>query len=248
MKKDLGGDVMKLKVIGSGSSGNCYLLDDGEQILIIECGIPFKEVKESIEYQTSRIVGVLSSHEHGDHRKHLHEYKEAGITVLEGNELIGICTDTKGIISVRFGEFRVLPFQVPHDVPCFGYQIEHKDMGKLVFVTDAEYVKYTFPGVNHIMVETNYAQDILDENMNSGEIQKSLRDRIMKSHMSFDTAKGMVKANKNPLLTNVILCHLSSRNSDKNRFEKEMKDIAGPYCNVTVARKGTEVDFGLCPF
>lgn len=121
-------------------------------------------------------------------------------------------------------------------------------MGKLVFATDAEYVKYTFPGVNHIMVEANYAQDILDENMNSGEIPKSLRDRIMKSHMSFDTAKKMVAANKNPMLKNVILCHLSSHNSDKNRFEKEMKDVAGQFCNVTVARKGKEVDLSLVPF
>lgn len=178
----------------------------------------------------------------------MYEYKEAGINVLEGNELIGICTDTKGIISVRFGEFRVLPFQVPHDVPCFGYKIEHPDLGKLVFATDAEYVKYTFPGVNHIMVEANYVQDLLDENMNSGEIPKSLRDRIMKSHMSFDTAKGMVKANKNPMLKNVILCHLSGFNSDRKRFEKEMNEVVGPYCNVTIARKGTEVDLSLVPF
>lgn len=56
---------MFMKTIGSGSSGNCYLLDDGKHILIIEAGIPFSDVKEAIDYQTSRIVGVLSSHEHG---------------------------------------------------------------------------------------------------------------------------------------------------------------------------------------
>ena len=240
---------MKLVVLGSSSSGNCYLLDSGTEILIIECGIPFKEVKEAIDYQTSRIIGVLSSHEHGDHRKYLHEYMQAGIPVLNGNEYIDFGINST-VGCALFGDFVVSPFEVPHDVPCYGYQIENQEygMGKLVFVTDAEYVKYTFPRVNHLMVEANYAQDILDENMNSGEIPKSLRDRIMKSHMSFDTAKGMVKANKNPMLKNVILCHLSSRNSDKKRFEKEMKDIAGEYCNVTVARKGIEVDLGLCPF
>ena len=60
-----GGDLMFLRVISSGSSGNCYLLDDGEQILVLESGVPFKLVKEVIGYQTSKIVGVLSSHEHG---------------------------------------------------------------------------------------------------------------------------------------------------------------------------------------
>lgn len=242
------GDCMKLKVIGSGSSGNCYVLDSGKEILILEAGISFSEVKEAIDYQTSKIAGVLSSHEHGDHRKYLHEYEAAGIPVLKGNELIAFTEVDKGIHLVRMNDFLVFPFEVPHDVPCYGYQIKHPDMGKLVFVTDAEYVKYTFPGVNHIMVETNYSQDILDENMNSGEIHKALRDRIMKSHMSFDTAKKMVAANKNPMLRNVILCHLSSHNSDKKRFEKEMKDVAGQFCNVTVARKGIEVDLNLVPF
>lgn len=240
--------MLKLKTIGSGSSGNCYVLDDGEHILILEAGVPFTEVKEVIDYEVSRIACVLSSHEHGDHRKYLHEYESDGIRVLKGNELIGLCDRTLDIKQVSFGNFVISPFEVPHDVPCFGYQIQHKDMGKLVFVTDAEYVKYTFPGVNHIMVESNYSQDILDENMNSGVIPKSLRDRIMKSHMSFDTAKGMVKANKNPLLKNVILCHLSSRNSDKKRFQEEMQEIVGPFCNVTVAKKGTEVDLSLVPF
>lgn len=237
---------MKLKVLGSSSSGNCYLLDDGKQILIIEAGIPFAEVKEAIDYQTSRIVGVLSSHEHGDHRKYLNEYKQAYISTIECNRW----TECDPEIYPPFviGRFIIYPFDVPHDVPCSGYLIEHPDMGKLVFVTDAEYVKYRFQRVNHIMVESNYAQDILDDNVCSGEIPEVLRNRIMKSHMSFETAKGMVKANKNPMLKNVILCHLSSHNSDRKRFEAEMKEIAGPFCNVTVAKKGIEVDLSLVPF
>lgn len=245
---------MKLKVLGSGSSGNCYLLDDGEQILIIEAGIPFDEVKEAIDYQVSKIVGVLSSHEHGDHRKYLHEYKAAGIPVMKGiefhpfgNPLIRTLTLYVGDV-LELGRFNVYPFKVPHDVPCYGYQIVHPDMGKLVFATDAEYIIYTFPGVNHIMVEANYAQDILDENVNTGVIPQVLRNRIMKSHMSFDTALKMVRANKNPMLTNVIMCHLSSRNSDRRRFTEEMQKEAGRFCNVAVARKGLEFDLSLVPF
>lgn len=242
---------MILKVLGSGSSGNCYLLDSGEEILIIEAGIPFAEVKEAIDYQTSRIVGVLSTHEHGDHRKYLHEYEAIGIPVLKGNiysdmlrELI-VC-ESQG---VHIGnDFIVFPFEVPHDVTCYGYLIKHWDMGNLIFITDAKYVKYTFPGVNQIMVEANYAQDILDENVSSGEIPESLRNRVMKSHMSFETAKGMVKANKSPDIMNVIMCHLSSRNSDKERFKYEMQKAAGPYCNVHIATKGLEIPLNKYPF
>lgn len=239
---------MVLKVLGSGSSGNCYVLDSGEEILILEAGIPFSEVKEAIDYQTSRIVAVLSSHEHGDHRKYLHEYSNSGILTLKGTGVKGLKGETIGGAIVRYGSFIVSTFLVPHDVPCSGYQIEHPDMGKLVFVTDAQYVKYTFPGVNHIMVEANYSQEILDENVSTGEIPESLRNRIMKSHMSFDTAKGMVKANASPDLRNVVMCHLSRHNSDKKRFLADMQDVAGAYCSVSVATKGMEIPLDRYPF
>lgn len=244
---------MKLKVIGSGSSGNCYLLDDGRHVLVIEAGLPFKEVKEAIDYETSRIVGVLSSHEHGDHRKYLCEYEAAFIPVMKGNRLVEhvIYEEIEEINDggfCKFGNYHVFPFAVVHDVPCYGYQIHHPDMGRLVFVTDTEYLKYRFPGVNHIMVEANYAQDILDENMNAEIVPKVLRDRIMKSHMSIETAKGIVKANKNPMLANVILLHLSRQNSDKKRFREEVQEIAGPLCKVTIAEKGVEVSMDLVPF
>lgn len=239
---------MKLKVIGSGSSGNTYILDDGKQILVIEAGLPFSEVKEAIDYQTSKIVGVLSTHEHGDHRKYLHEYAAAGIPTMKGNEYSESGLVYNAIKTTILGDFLIQMFEVPHDVPCFGYVIHHPAMGKLVFVTDAMYIKYVFQKVNHIMVEANYSQDILDENVNNDVIPKSLRDRIMKSHMSFETALGMVKANKNPQLRNVLLCHLSSRNSDKKRFTEDMQEIVGPCCNVTVAKKGIEVDLSLVPF
>ena len=70
----------------------------------------------------------------------------------------------------------------------------------------------------------------------------------MKSHMSIETAKGMVEANKNPMLMNVILCHLSSRNSDKKRFKEEMQELAGEYCKVEVAEKGQTYNLSLFPF
>lgn len=239
---------MFLRVLGSGSSGNCYLLESADEVLVVEAGLPFADVKEAIDYKTSKIVGVLSSHEHGDHRKYIDDYKDTGIPRLIGNDVDQYDMNKPQTAPFYFGNFKVVAFDVVHDVPCFGYLIDHPEMGNLLFVTDTEYLKYRFYGINHIMVEANYAQDIIDENVNNGDIPKSLRDRIMKSHTSIETAKGIVKANKNPMLRNVVLLHLSGHNSDGERFRKEVKDIAGDYCNVTVARKGTEVDLSLVPF
>lgn len=53
---------MKLKIIGSGSSGNCYILESDTEALIIEAGLPFLEVKKALNFNVRKIVGVVASH------------------------------------------------------------------------------------------------------------------------------------------------------------------------------------------
>lgn len=55
---------MKIKVIASGSKGNCYLIDDGETKLLIECGIPFKQIQIGCDFKLSSVAACLVSHEH----------------------------------------------------------------------------------------------------------------------------------------------------------------------------------------
>ena len=55
---------MNIKVIGSGSSGNCYRIDDGKTALLIECGLPIKKIKEKLNFNLTGICGCLLSHSH----------------------------------------------------------------------------------------------------------------------------------------------------------------------------------------
>ena len=245
---------MVLKVIASGSSGNSYALVDDDGILLIEAGVPLQEVYEKIDYNARSILGCLVSHSHGDHAKYIEQYIKSGIPIVTNYEYSIKLKEKYPYYMIQSGMasfdgiYSVASFDCIHDVPCAGFVIKNKTIGKLLFVTDTEYLKYRFDGINHIMVEANYAQDIIDENMSSGDIPKSLRDRIMKSHTSIETAKGIVQANKNPMLRNVVLLHLSGHNSDENRFKSEVTGIIGEYCTVNIARKGVEVDLRLCPF
>ena len=58
---------MKLKVLGSNSLGNCYILENKDEALILEAGIKLVNVKKALNYNISKIVGCLVSHEHNDH-------------------------------------------------------------------------------------------------------------------------------------------------------------------------------------
>ena len=56
---------MLLKIIGSGSSGNGYILESENEALLLEAGVKVKDMKRSIEWNISKICGCLISHEHG---------------------------------------------------------------------------------------------------------------------------------------------------------------------------------------
>ena len=56
---------MKLKWIATGSSGNCYTLTSNNgETLILDCGIPIKEIKKGLDWNIRGIKGVIISHTH----------------------------------------------------------------------------------------------------------------------------------------------------------------------------------------
>lgn len=56
---------MKLKCIATGSSGNCYTLtSDSGEMLILDCGMPIKEIKRGLNWNIRGITGVIITHAH----------------------------------------------------------------------------------------------------------------------------------------------------------------------------------------
>lgn len=56
---------MILKTVATGSSGNCHLLiaDSGET-LILDCGVPIKDIKKGLDWNIRSVSGVIVSHSH----------------------------------------------------------------------------------------------------------------------------------------------------------------------------------------
>lgn len=227
---------MKLKVLGSGSSGNCYILENRTEALIVEAGISFKEVKIALNFDISKIVGAIVSHEHSDHCKADKKYLEAGITVFRPYR-----SEMERQVRV-FGGFVIKSFPLVHDLPCFGFLINHPECGKLVYISDTEYVKYRFKNLNHILVEANYSKDLLSE---SKEAVKK-RNHVLAGHMEIGTVCEFLQVNQNSDLRNVVLLHLSEDNADSEAFKNAaMKRVD---CPVYIAKRGVEIDLNLCPF
>jgi len=133
-----------------------------------------------------------------------------------------------------------------HDVPCLGFIIEHPEMGKLVFITDTMMIEYKLHKMNHIMIEANYSDEILEDNIQNGLVLPSMRERLLKSHMEIETTKGVLLANDISDINEVILLHLSVGNSNAERFCSEIEKIAGKA--VYVAKNGFQLDLSILPY
>lgn len=227
--------TMTLKILATGSSGNCYLLQSGTETLIIEVGIPYKRILKGLDFNLMNVVGVVVSHSHSDHSKSAEDFKIAGIPVFDSY-------DSEVEKQVRtYGNFVIHSFKLEHDVPCIGFYILHPDMGSLVYLTDTEYCRYKFPKVNHIIVEANYDARLIPED-------HPARVHILKGHMELQTTKGFIQANKSSELRNIALCHMSDGNMDISVMEKEISEAAGKRVNVSVATPGETVELNRYPF
>lgn len=236
---------MKLKVLGSGSSGNCYLLQGKEETLILECGLSYKTILKSLDFNLNNVVGCLVSHEHKDHSKAIFNLGAAGIDVYTSCGTLNAIGDglgyrakiVKSEHAFKIGNFAIVPFATEHDAAePLGFLIYHKDLGKLLFITDSYYCKYSFQDVDHILIECNYSNEILQQK----ELPKNLKNRIIKSHFELDNVKDFLKATDLKGTKEIVLIHLSDGNSNAEQFKEEIERVTGK--PVYIADKDLEID------
>lgn len=245
---------MFMRVVSTGSqAGNCYVLvSDSGEILLLDFGCQWRKILKGIDYQISKVVGGLLTHEHGDHSQSYKWLLENTIPIftndeaaenfeiISGEKMIGKPEKT----PLNIGSFSVIPFYLPHDgTPNFGFLIEHEEMGKLIYATDFEYIPFRFKAqrVQHFLIECNHMDDMVDRD-------SAKYSHVLKGHSSLSTVKKIIEVNKTTDLRNVVLCHLSRDNADPEEMQKQVQEVAGKWCNVTVAKAGLELKISKYPW
>ena len=142
----------------------------------------------------------------------------------------------------KIGNFTVMPLEVEHNAPNVAYIIEHEEIGKLVFATDLTHFPYKINGVNHLLIESNYSDDIIIDHLCDNEVIRSMSE----NHMEINETIKDIRNNISSDLNNIILCHLSDGQSDEKLFKQMVLDAFGimPY----VAEKGLEVTINKTEF
>ena len=241
---------MVVKILGSSSSGNCYILQSEEEALILEAGIHPSKVKQALNFDISKVRGCFVSHIHGDHSKFISQYENifpvyANKHVLDAKKLKST-KEVKAGQGVICGKFKVLPFAAFHDVPTLGFLIHHPDMGTLVFLTDSFMSENIFKGVNHFLIECNYSDEALQSAINAGHTHPSMRKRLMTTHMELKTTERFILAHDLSEVYNIILIHLSRYNSDRKQFTDIMTRATGK--SIEIAETGMSITLNNGPY
>lgn len=227
---------MEIQVIASGSTGNAYRISDGKTALLLDAGIPFAAIQRGLRFRIRQLSACLVTHAHSDHVRGAKELARNGIDIYISSG----AADAAGLLGHRIHRvtalqkftvesFEILPFDVQHDTPePLGFFIHSTFTGeRLLYFTDTYYLKYTFPGLTHIMGECNHSREGIHDSIEAGRITTDLASRLVKSHMSIDRLEEMLKANDLSKLKQIYLLHLSDNNSRPEEFRQRIADLTG---------------------
>lgn len=224
---------MKFCSLASGSSGNCYYVEENGFGLLIDAGIGPRTIKKrlkEIDVDINKLWGVLVTHNHYDHIASVGTLGEVySIPIYSTQRIItGIneCPkvteklyQSKRPIRVEepftIGSFTITAFLVEHDTPeCVGYHIQGTtcslfiatDLGKMND-TAAAYLNKA----QHIIIEANYDEEMLLH----GSYPLFLKQRILSEcgHMANHITARCLLNNYQPHWKNIFFCHLSKENN-----------------------------------
>lgn len=202
---------MKFYSLASGSSGNCFLIDNGEELLLIDVGIPYNNIKEkltSLNYNIEDIKYILITHTHGDHIKSLNSFSMS--KVYSSVKLPGIINHLEKNEEINLGNFNILPFPLSHDVECSGYKITSGNEN-LIYLTDTGYVNYKIKkllnNATYYIFESNHDIKML---MDSSR-PSFLKTRILsdKGHLSNEDASEILSSVIGNNTKEIHLAHIS---------------------------------------
>lgn len=173
LESDLGFTVQSL---GSGSSGNAFIVTAGSECLLIDCGVGIRTLKASLadrQICLGDIDTICVTHEHSDHIRTLSKVVNDD-TVLIATRGTGIRSsfvpDQHQIVRahtpVKVGSITIWPLPVAHDAqePC-GFMLEMPDGSRVTMLTDIgswhESLQEFVAASDLIILEANHDEEML---------------------------------------------------------------------------------------
>ena len=221
-----------LTVLGSGSRGNSLHLEHQGKALLVDAGLSAKQLEvrmDEVGVTAAELLGVLLTHEHGDHTAGLktflkkrkvplyasHGTKDA----LEPHLATAEWRSFEAGALLEIGGFRIETFPVPHDATePIGMRVTAGKV-RIGLISDLGFVTRLvverLKGCHALVLESNYDEAMLrEEEKRPWSVKQRISARH--GHLSNGAAAKLVEEVAGPELRELFLGHISE---DCNRPE-----------------------------
>lgn len=213
-------------ILGSGSAGNCALVETPKTRLLIDAGLSAMQTRQRLALcgvNPLEIDGILLTHEHGDHAGGLDVWCKQFHTPVYANALTAeslrrqstVPKDWRVFVTgsdFQIKDLAIQTFSVPHDAMDPAGFVLHHGREALGFLTDLGFAtKLACERVRQahtLVIEANH-----DEKLLQADTKRpwSTKQRIMSrhGHLSNDATGGVLAGMLGGNLIRAVLGHLS---------------------------------------
>ena len=251
---------MEFCSLGSGSSGNSFIVKNNQTVLMVDCGFGLKETIDRLErfkLNPSKITAILLTHEHEDHVKgafrlankfQIPIYLSHG-TYQMSHKKINDGYKIKFELINNFDSFMidnilVSPMPVPHDArEPLQYRFDYKDKS-IAIITDlgkiTKHVVQKLSRINLLVLEFNHDEEMLRDSDYPASLKKRINGEY--GHLENKESLKLLASISHSDLAWVIAAHLSEKNNKIELVKKMIFEIVDKHkSNVGVI----DQDLGL---
>ena len=230
---------MEIKCLGSGSSGNSYIVHQEGITYLLDAGVNFRKIVSNINLNELEFCFI--SHEHKDHSANLENLQKRCVEIIQGN-LIQEFTKISSK-RVKSGKYQLFAFPIKHGECKNAALIVKTENECLLYATDFSICKYDLKQFKftHIMVECNFDEELMRK---APKDYKHLRQ--INTHLGFNGLKTFLsKAVDLTSVEEIILIHLSTEAELVDRKIIMMKaQLEWQHKRIGICKQYGGIDYG----
>jgi len=229
MAENAGAECLTVCALASGSRGNALYIADGETAVLVDVGLPSKEIvrrMSSVGLSPKTLKAILVSHEHGDHIRGVGVLaRRFGLSVHIAPETLDAAGDMLGHLPdvqhfepgtpFRVHSLSVHPFSISHDAANpVGFTIG-RGAKRVGIATDlgipTHLVKSHLETCDILILEANHDPDLLMNGPYPWHLKQRIRGRT--GHLSNAQSRDLLREVMSERVRHIVLGHLSEQNN-----------------------------------
>lgn len=223
-------EEIEIYCLGSGSDGNCYALRKHNEVVLVECGLPYQVIcNKLIEYGIlpTTIKAVICTHAHKDHSLAVADLFRHGVKpYLDGRlaEKPEVVDKAKLHLTDWLTAYC---FKVNHDIDAYGFAFLDKENKKsYLFINDTSVFDFPLKNIpfDAVFIECNFIQTQLDAIRRTAK-QKFKYDRQERTHLSLLGTKQMLSQMNLSKTKMIVLMHLSMDCANETAMKTEIESV-----------------------